>query len=392
MTEPTKVALTYVSATQISTYRLCPRKWGYRKLDRIQAPPNKYAAAGTAIHKLIEAWLVHGTAIPVDTPHGKMAMPGLKHLPAPKTAEVEKEMKIFTDDDIVYVLKIDVTQPFDGNLIRVWDHKTTSDFKWAKTPAKLAVDEQAIIYATAVIMAFFETTKDQTYEDAPAPPIEMNWVYYRRSESKPGSKKVQLRVLPSGGAELDDEEVKAGRLTYSYVEKQFGMIHETALELKRHQELGHKAKDLPYDIEGCNAFGGCPYRGDPCKLTPTEILRGALKQVNILEQLKAAKEKGAVPASTTKPSAEANAAAEDIKNNATEEAAAAEGTHPTHAQVNPPEEPTSAPASSSTVQKVLGDRLHAASIIAASMANSNMPEKDIAKRTLAILTKLEVGL
>jgi hypothetical protein len=398
MTDPMKVAPTYVSATQISTYRLCPRKWGYRKLDGIKAPPNKYAAAGTAIHELIEAWLLHGTPIPVDTPHGKMVMPGLKHLPAPKTAEVEREVRLQMDDGIIYILKIDVHQPYDGSVIRIWDHKTTSDFKWAKTPEKLAKDEQVVIYATAAIMLYAESTENQTYEEAPPAPLELNWVYYRRNEKKPGSKKVQLRVLPSEQKDLSTDDLREGTLTYGYIEQQFEAIHETALQLKQHHELGHKAKDLPYRVEGCNAFGGCPYRGNPCKLTPTEIFRGALNQVSIVESLKAAKAaKGGASASaatTTQPSAEASNVAEQIKAQANETAAAAAAAStaaaapPEPAQVNPPEEPKGA-VSVTTQRQESSTRLQAAVVIAASMANSGLPDKDVAKRALGILKALE---
>ena len=50
-----------MSASQIDTARLCLRKWGYQKLDKLLTPPNKYAARFK--------WLAEaGSAVPLEKP------------------------------------------------------------------------------------------------------------------------------------------------------------------------------------------------------------------------------------------------------------------------------------------------------------------------------------
>src|SRR5690606_9016115 len=53
------------SASQIETFKLCQRKWGFRTIEGIKAS-NRFAEAGTAYHDLIEPWLLHGTPLPAD--------------------------------------------------------------------------------------------------------------------------------------------------------------------------------------------------------------------------------------------------------------------------------------------------------------------------------------
>ena len=49
-----------VSASQISNYRDCARKWWYQSILGLQTPQNASAALGEAVHAQLEAYLNDG--------------------------------------------------------------------------------------------------------------------------------------------------------------------------------------------------------------------------------------------------------------------------------------------------------------------------------------------
>jgi len=267
-----------ISATQIGTYRLCPRKWGWNKLDGVPAPPNKYAERGLRVHKAAERWLEKGIPVDMDTEEGKIITPGLKFLPPPGTGLTE-HMFNFATETAVYTglwdLLVLPQKPFDSNEIpsvSVIDHKTTSDFKWMKKVSDLRTDPQAIIYAVAAGAGVFQHYGVNPY-------IVLNWIYYRANAKKPGARKVTLYVLPDDAREVQQKDTKTvGAMSWSELMEQFADIEVTAAELLEHRRQGHKAIDLPYNIAGCKAFGGCPYAGNPCRLNFKDVLEGHMKQ------------------------------------------------------------------------------------------------------------------
>ena len=274
-----KVALSnWISASQISTYRLCPRKWGWNKLNKIPAPANKYAERGTRVHRVAERWLEKGAPVDIDTEEGKIFTPGLKFLPPPGTGMTEY-MFTFSTETAVYNglwdLLIPPEKPLKPNEIppvTVIDHKTTTDFKWMKKISELCVDPQAVIYAVAAGAGVFQ-------HDGVDPYIILNWVYYRANAKKPGAKKVTLYVMPDDSSDVEKKNTDTvGAISYSELMEQFAEIEAIAAQLLEHRRQGHKAPDLPYNVAGCKAFGGCPYAGDPCQLTFRDVLEGHMTQ------------------------------------------------------------------------------------------------------------------
>lgn len=282
-----------LSATQVDTYRLCPRKWGCRKLDGIEAPSNKFADFGNEVHLVQEGWLGKGVPPDLGTRAGKVAAAGIKLLPAPDPRhEVEREFS-FESKTAIYRGKIDLVPPFDENQIDVFDHKTTSDLKWMKLPAALAEDVQATLYGIVGILKvakLLDPTQGSTWPPENIPPVVVrkSWVYYLTG-SRPAARKVQLVVLsPTTVVPPRPKDVRVGHfgvVRTNELIKRFDEIEVTAAEMLGHHRAGRKAMDLPYEASACDAFGGCPYRGNPCKLTGPERMRGIMAQAGKTENL-----------------------------------------------------------------------------------------------------------
>jgi len=271
-----------LSATQISDYRLCKRRWGWAKLDGIKGPPNKFAERGTRIHSILEEWLGQGKPIDVTTEEGMIAAAGVQHLPPPSKDLLLEEWIVLHTDVAKYQGKVDLgyVNPKTGRWV-VHDHKTTTDLGWAKTEEDLRKDPQALIYAA-------ERMARNGVDE-----VELSWLYMR-TKGKPKSHLVRLTVVR--------DEVEAG----------LEEIDATAKEMVAAHQAGLKALDLPPDPRACMAYGGCPYVGN-CNLTTIEKMKALMAQeLTALEKLKA-KQQGAngtpAPAPAPAPAAAAPAPA-----------------------------------------------------------------------------------
>lgn len=257
-----------LSASQIDTYRLCPRKWGWGYLDKIRTPPNKYAALGTAVHKVLERWLQEGVPPRRDSETGQIALPGLKYLPPPGQAVVEGRFYWDLPDepfDLVGVM--DWRDTIDGRP-RVGDHKTTGDFKWVKAPGDLIEDVQATIYAK------------RTLVQTGAPVIKGRWVYYRT-------------VRPYTARCVDYSA------TVEQVDQRFASILDTGREMVAWHRRKSKAIELPLQAKACDAYGGCPHR-DRCNLSPKERLVSLMAHETLKDKIARKKlEKAAQAAATS---------------------------------------------------------------------------------------------
>lgn len=317
------------SPSGVDTYRDCQRKWAFRKLDKVQKPPNKYAQRGTDVHDVLERWLRDATP-PPKTDAGKIATAGLRHLPLPKTGLVEGAGKLFTFEGLRAVYngkkdwRTDRLMPLaiggvETGLARVFDHKSTTNFKWAKTAEELKKDVQSNLYAVHEIVSYPDRE----------PVVEENWVYYRANPKKPGSLRVVLNVVPDGVPMVlpvpdGVEPGYFGMMRYSELWQRFEEIELDAAAMLEHIRNHRKAKELPYNIEICNKYGGCPYRGDPCKLSMGEIIRGHMAQEQketIAEKIRRqlAERKGNGGAAPATAGATAGAAAAPAKQDASAE-------------------------------------------------------------------------
>ncbi|KKN75955.1 hypothetical protein LCGC14_0375120 [marine sediment metagenome] len=254
----------FVSPSQIEVWLLCQRKWAFRYIAGIDAPSHPSAQKGTAVHTVLEQWLAYGTVIDLDATveiDGKPFKPGpiaaamIKHLPHPGTCGTERH--IFVRTPVAHyqghidwdVLKLEIP--------KIGDHKTTSNFKWAKTAEDLKKDPQANIYAAA--------TMAETGADA----VDLQWTY-GRTVGKPVTKVVHLRLYRAE------------------VERNFDELDETSAEILAAKAAGLPPLEHDFNANACEAYGGCFHR-DTCNLSPTERLMAIMAKQTLAEKMAARK-------------------------------------------------------------------------------------------------------
>lgn len=258
-----------ISPTQLSTYKLCPRKWALGTIAGLKTPQAASAALGEAVHSVLEAWLEAGTLPDASTEAGAIATSMLQHEPPPKTVAVEQWLVVPRDG---YTLR------GRGDAIRlepalVVDHKTTSDIAtWAKTEAVLERDEQAVIYAAALL------ERNRACQS-----VEVRFVYGQTR----GARKAKPVTV-----HLSREHV-AGVLEQD--------IEPVAREIVRWRRSTVRADDLPRNTSACDAFGGCFYRTSRhCTPNPEDRIK-AMAQQSMLAGLLA--QSRTAPAAPTPPAA-----------------------------------------------------------------------------------------
>lgn len=215
-----------LSASQLSTYNDCHRKWGFRYLDGVKPPQHPAAELGSRTHEVLAEYLKTGKPPSLATVEGKIALPGIKYLPKPGVAKTEEHF-VFETDTAKYQGFIDFEYEQDGQLI-IGDHKTTSNFNWALSPGDLFSDIQATIYAKKAIVKSKRAS------------ITLRWVYYR-TKGRPQAKMVEVNY------------------SQGHLKKQMCAIEKRAHELVSHHQNGLRAHDLKPNLSSCSKYGGCPF-------------------------------------------------------------------------------------------------------------------------------------
>jgi hypothetical protein len=231
-----------LSPSQVATFRLCQRKWGFRYIEKIPDPPKAGQAFGKEGHARVEVWLRDGVAPGVDD-LGVLIQKAIKpgYLPTPsKALLIEKRGGGFILDTAIgvhFVGFIDCVVPPGVEVAEpiVVDHKFRKSLRYAESPGELVVDPQASIYSRVVALRF---KLDR---------VVNRWLYYAASgEDRPrkpiGVSKVEI-LRTARELELGWREV----------------LKDAARMKKAHDE-GARAMDLEVGPGGCEAFGGCPYR------------------------------------------------------------------------------------------------------------------------------------
>lgn len=294
-----------VSASQISKYRDCHRAWGHRYLSKLETPPHPSAALGTEVHAQLEALMLEGRPLDFTKESGYIAASAKHFLPERREhlgLVVEKHFTIPSPSGLFgYQGYIDLWLPHGGlpelSMVRpleyaptVVDYKTTGNWKYAKTPAMLAEDVQAQLYAKAAIVETGEPT------------VDLAWIYMATKGARK-AKRVHLRVHAD------------------HVEEQFAKIEATALEMHAVRQANPNPLELKANPEMCGAYGGCPYQA-LCNLSPTETVDAMAAtqrqrsgdtmstSAELLARLKAQREAAGIPTAAPAPtSTEADKAA-----------------------------------------------------------------------------------
>jgi PD-(D/E)XK nuclease superfamily len=136
-----------LSASQMDLWKRCKRRWGYSYLEGKREASGKSAEAGTRVHAVLEKYLRDGS--PIDAtetwngyPIGAIALDMVPHLPPAGTVKnVEQSLRLVVNN-VTFTGRVDAVH--DNT---VYDHKTTSNLKNAKSEKTLKTDIQALIYA-----------------------------------------------------------------------------------------------------------------------------------------------------------------------------------------------------------------------------------------------------
>lgn len=221
--------LQHVSASQIGTYMRCPRKHWLEKIEGVEVPTGAGAAFGTRGHAAVEARILTG-AWPDDPEAVTVAMAGWRFVPQDQGMLVEHEMRL--DDAALPIIgRIDLIAPESGVII---DHKFMSSVRYAKTPAQLAEDPQAILYCT------WGYRSNLLLRDR----ITFRHIVYQ-TKGLPNATTVQVKFTPD-------------QLEYAY-----SNIKTTIERMAEHAAL-QEAGQVPAAIDSrdtspCRAYGGCPH-------------------------------------------------------------------------------------------------------------------------------------
>ena len=244
--------LTY-SASQIEAWEDCPRKWGWDKIDSIRRADTAATKIGTAVHNQLERYL-KGEAFDFATDHhaAQLAQGATPFLPPPMASGLMVEAEDLKFPSPVYphlwTGRID-WYLHEPSKLTIGDHKTTSSIaKWAKSTIVLRRDVQANIYAKYGLIIRPELGE-----------IELQWTYIQTRDAR--------RVEPRKLTILRPE-----------VESRFAEIDATANEITLARQGIQTAKDLPYNSDSCDKYGGCSYQ-HLCNLSPLVQLRSFMSNV-----------------------------------------------------------------------------------------------------------------
>ena len=164
LSTPSETKPLRISVSQIKLFERCARAYFYEYGEpKRKSPSTKAAAFGSEVHTVLEGYL-QGEEIP-ETRAGRVASAGLKHLRPADELEIEANILIPVGDTGARILcRVDMLgtgEPYIG------DHKTTSDFRWARSVHEIGNDLQLLTYAYA---AYHETQPEE---------VAVELVYYR---------------------------------------------------------------------------------------------------------------------------------------------------------------------------------------------------------------------
>lgn len=226
-----------LSATEIETFTLCQRKWGYQYLEGLRPSPSKAAEFGSNVHNFLQK---HFTDAPVDyeSDEGRVVKPGLQFLPKNMPAHQIERQIFFSVDGHIFMGYIDFFDQVGSQTWLIGDHKTCSSFSSALSPGELQKNIQANVYAK---WAFKELNADV---------VQLKWVYYR-TKGNP-----EARIVETS-------------LTKSESELNFAPIAKAADEIKNLVDTKICAASLPKNQASCFKYGRCPFYAD-CKYGVTK--------------------------------------------------------------------------------------------------------------------------
>lgn len=145
-----------VSASQIDAYRTCPRRWWFRSIRKLPSPTTPALVFGDRFSKAVEARL-KGQPVPLFDPLADAVIARFleaaeSFYPAPNPSiYAERKVEFALTEQTRMVGYLDVLD-LSGDEIRIRDHKTRADKRYALSTDKLRSDLQLGIYAHAIFL------------------------------------------------------------------------------------------------------------------------------------------------------------------------------------------------------------------------------------------------
>ena len=220
----------HVSATQVKLFTSCPRAWFCRYKLGIKTPKTPAQILGSDVHKALEIYLLTGKVTDDDRlrPFVEAAIPHLPTPPVhPSLVERQELLETFPGGPLwvlVIDLLIDTTPP------TIHDHKTTSDFRYALTPAEIQEDTQCVSYT--------------------------RWLHLQQDE--PTDVRARLLYLNTRNKTKIAFPVDA-----ILTPAQVNLIWQRDLLVVRAMVAANDLQapeQLPANTQSCGNYGGCPYR------------------------------------------------------------------------------------------------------------------------------------
>lgn len=222
-------AWTY-SASQLRKFHDCPRAWFFQKILNYPTPTSEAAELGKSLHSQVENYIKDGTE-----PEDERAWLLLRNLGSIDLSRedltVEGHIKFLVDPSNPggprFQGFIDLTVPGAVRVI-VWDHKTTSNLKWAKSEHELHHDIQMVSYAHWVFSQCADVDE-----------VEVVHSY------------VTTRGVP-------EQRVVRAVLTRAEVAERWAELEKLITEMERVRAL-EDVRKVSVNLDSCSKYGGCPH-------------------------------------------------------------------------------------------------------------------------------------
>ena len=170
-----------LSVSQLQTAKLCPRKWWFKYVGGLPEPERKGAAFGTTLHTQVEGYLRKGVLPPpAGRPERLLRVAvdqGLLPEPSSFGENLDEEGNLYRVEVEQRFVRDFLGEPFVGSIdllqfwwdagqkrIRVTDHKSMKDRKWAKTEEELRHDLQTGLYLLAAADLLEVSPQDTSLE------------------------------------------------------------------------------------------------------------------------------------------------------------------------------------------------------------------------------------
>lgn len=223
--------LPHVSASQITTFRDCPRKWYLNKIVGLVSPGSSATELGSQVHAALESYLRRESdVIGTEDEIGEIARTGAEYLPE-RGDHLEIELSLEENMPLrdAPVLVKGFVDLIDHNNNEIIDHKTSGNKRYTKTQRELKVNVQLMMYAEAYFQRFPDKDK-----------VTLTHIYYGTRSR--WSKRVSVTV------------------TREHVASEWAKIKDTINEMIT-ASCAPNASEVYAEYDSCSKYGGCPFKG-----------------------------------------------------------------------------------------------------------------------------------